>query len=837
MRDRASQLAGEISRDLPDLTVHDVTHLDALWEMADLIVGAQHALTPAEAFVFGAEALLHDLAMSVASIPDGEMSIATDSNWDDIIVLEFLKLHGRRPQPNEIAQPSEDVRKAAVQRLLRKRHAAHAERLATDAWHCQSGEQFFLIDDSDLRQAFGRSIGRIAHSHWWSTTRLDSEFARPLGAPHWAPANWTLDLLKLACAVRVADAAHIDARRAPPFLRAIRRPVELSDAHWSFQSKLQKPQIAADSLVYTSGSPFLLRDTSAWWLAYDTLRMIDRELRDVDTLLADRALQRFAARRIAGADSPERMVSYLPTSGWEPIDASIRVSDVPHLIQTLGGQDLYGDDPSAALRELLQNSCDAIRARRVLECRGDQWGAVRVALGADGDKHWLEVVDCGIGMSRSVLSRQLLDFGSTYWGSEAMLDDFPGVIGKGFTPTGKYGIGFFAVFMLGHVVTVRSRRCDAAQTDTSVLEFSAGALERPLVRDALPSERLIDGGTIVRVFLERKPTAFGGLLDLGRGRVVSLPELCAYLCPAVDVAIICCLADREDHTVGASDWLMMPGQDLLARTHFDPNDRHDIRSLEVLPLLADNLREICASDGSVVGRAAVSAGARWTGYNSVERVRGVVTVGGLRAGRLWGIAGILAGTPTRAARDLAVPNISDMELARWADEQAKLVPHAYPEPSGQMYCASIIWRCGAATQDLPICWFRGRWLTYDELCDTEKLDDPLIAIEPEEYLRVGLRAEQLLPNIILTETFGLSMVNSLSNTGGVKWPRSSTAYSWDTSLAVLVLAAASVAWQRNEPTSKGFLEQSRHAVIGHIGSQGVSANARVLHTMSVPGEP
>jgi hypothetical protein len=39
-RDRASLLAAEIARDLPDYTVHDVTHLDALWQMADLIAGS-----------------------------------------------------------------------------------------------------------------------------------------------------------------------------------------------------------------------------------------------------------------------------------------------------------------------------------------------------------------------------------------------------------------------------------------------------------------------------------------------------------------------------------------------------------------------------------------------------------------------------------------------------------------------------------------------------------------------------------------------------------------------------------------------------------------------------
>ena len=52
-RERGSLLVGEIHCQLPDLTVHDVTHLDSLWEMASLIAGPKFRLTPTEAFVFG----------------------------------------------------------------------------------------------------------------------------------------------------------------------------------------------------------------------------------------------------------------------------------------------------------------------------------------------------------------------------------------------------------------------------------------------------------------------------------------------------------------------------------------------------------------------------------------------------------------------------------------------------------------------------------------------------------------------------------------------------------------------------------------------------------------
>lgn len=55
MKTRANQLALEIGTDLPEFTRHDEAHLDALWELADLIAGPGTEVNPAEAFVLGVQ--------------------------------------------------------------------------------------------------------------------------------------------------------------------------------------------------------------------------------------------------------------------------------------------------------------------------------------------------------------------------------------------------------------------------------------------------------------------------------------------------------------------------------------------------------------------------------------------------------------------------------------------------------------------------------------------------------------------------------------------------------------------------------------------------------------
>src|SRR5687768_5344958 len=93
-RDKASRIAGEIQRDLPEFTVHDASHLDALWEMADLISGSDLPFTPMEAFLFGGVALIHDLGMAAAAFPGGTRELEDDPSWGDMVTAVLKRKHG-----------------------------------------------------------------------------------------------------------------------------------------------------------------------------------------------------------------------------------------------------------------------------------------------------------------------------------------------------------------------------------------------------------------------------------------------------------------------------------------------------------------------------------------------------------------------------------------------------------------------------------------------------------------------------------------------------------------------------------------------------------------------
>ena len=177
------------------------------------------------------------------------------------------------------------------------------------------------------------------------------------------------------------------------------------------------------------------------WLAYDTINNVDRELRDVRPPVAEQRREVLKARRVKGAGSPEILSRSVKTRGWRPVDTRLQVSDVPRIVENLGGSKLYGDDPTVALRELIQNAADAVQARRKLQGRPTDWGQIIVDLLEKDENFWLVVEDNGIGMSEQVLTGPLLDFGSSFWRSPMAIEEFPGLMASGCTQSADSASG------------------------------------------------------------------------------------------------------------------------------------------------------------------------------------------------------------------------------------------------------------------------------------------------------------------------------------------------------------------------------------------------------------
>ena len=649
-RERAGQLVSTLAAELPGLTVHDITHLDGLWRIANAIAGNVYPINPAEAYVLGGAFLLHDAAHVVAAYPGRMNDIRVSTEWRDYV---GQRLAGQEP---ERGSAEELVAQFAV---LRHLHAKQALRLPGIMWRASGSDvPSFLIENAAIRDFYGELIGEISASHHWSAAKVASHFEhRKLFCPAFlAPADWEVDALKIALLLRTADAAHLDADRAPWFLFALRQPRGISEHHWRFQAKMAQPTCGADGrLRFTSGSSFGPQERAAWWLAYDAANVVDRELDAAEQILRESGRQPFMAQRVGNIESPKNFSRTVPVKDWEPLDVRPKIGDPARLISTLGGSALYGHDYHIPLRELLQNGMDAVKALRALGGTSSEEGYVKVGVRpVDAGSFWLEVTDTGIGMSRYVLSDTLLDFGHSLWTSDSMRDELPGLAARNFQPVGKFGIGFYSVFMLGSRVTVTTRRHQMREDESEVdwqLVFDQGLSGRPAVVKPSEDERLARPGTRVAVLVQE--VALHKFLETGTDLSTQKPvdpseahlrKLVASIVPTSEVKLITEYADHaQTEVVHPGDWCTVPDEVILGR----------------IGAGARRLYPVIADDGRVIARVTVADNS----YSSA-----MLCFGGLRCGVVADLVGVACanGNNQDAQRVKANPAGKVSEWQQWA---------------------------------------------------------------------------------------------------------------------------------------------------------------------------
>jgi hypothetical protein len=154
LRERAGELVGEIHSALPQLTVHDLTHADTLWDVASEICGPQLKLNPLEGFVLGASFLLHDAGMALAAYPGGISELKSSVEWRDALVSAW-KRRGVDPSDAQREKPDAEVSDEATFQVLRERHAEQAKSLATALWtHPGTGRPMTLVQNDDLLESY-----------------------------------------------------------------------------------------------------------------------------------------------------------------------------------------------------------------------------------------------------------------------------------------------------------------------------------------------------------------------------------------------------------------------------------------------------------------------------------------------------------------------------------------------------------------------------------------------------------------------------------------------------------------------------------------------------------
>lgn len=468
----ASYVLDKIRRDFPSLTVHDITHVDKLWQVGSVITGEGYDITPLEGFVLGCAFLMHDAVLSYEAV-GGQDNLRKTIEWKD-----YYSDYKRNSSFTEEEQIYE-----ADFKTIRFIHAKCAGKLYCHLFNRDDGSKFYIIEDESLRSHLGEIIGKIAASHHWNIDEVE-KLGIQFPAPPEYPREWAINPLKLACILRCADAGHIDADRAPDNLLKLLDVNGISRNHWEAQNRLSQIDIDkkdSNKVIIRSNIKFKEEDFAAWNVAYDAVCVLDHEIKLSNEVLCRNGATLFQSKGVSGAGSQEELCKYIETEGWMPCDADIHISNIESLIKNLGGEKLYGSENKMeiVIRELIQNARDAIAARRKIESGFD--GKISVSIERGKEKTWVTVKDDGVGMSLYTIKECFLNFGNSFWSSDLLKTEHPGLNSSGFKSVGRFGIGFYAIFMVASEVIVETRRYDKGLDDTLVLKFPTGLCLRPII--------------------------------------------------------------------------------------------------------------------------------------------------------------------------------------------------------------------------------------------------------------------------------------------------------------------------------------------------------------------
>jgi hypothetical protein len=198
-----------------------------------------------------------------------------------------------------------------------------------------------------------------------------------------------------------------------------------------------------------------------------------------------------------------------------------------------------------------------------------------------------------------------------------------------------------------------------------------------------------------------------------------------WLCPTIDTDL--CVDDgkgKHGIIVHASDWLEIPGPKLLERTTTGYLGNINFNSWGA------NVRPICRG-GHIVGRACIVP-------SSIAN--GCVTIGGFRCQTVLSIAGVMQGESVRVARDEAEVCVPHEELARWATEQAALVPSTTKDKEQLATCARIVALLGGDIGDLPIAKVAGGWVGREAFSEWARDKESVIVITVSVAAKIERRS-------------------------------------------------------------------------------------------------
>jgi len=480
-------IVGQINLLFPEYTPHDDQyHLKNLFHVADLIIGNQQleSMNSAELFILACSIYGHDWGMAVSDSekyyiitgrpPEGMTDESILSlKWDRDSFCGFASNYNL---PLDTINDAEDIDLCVWQEYVRKTHATRSS-IRT--------QQYFESIDTGVAE----SIMRVCSSHSLSFDKLTDSLYPTI----FSVLREELNLRALAVYLRLIDLFDLAQDRTPYVLWKYVDPRDpLSSMEWAKHRSLQPitcPKYLDGRSIRVDGST---DDHEVFAALEDLHQYCETQLKGCNDILS----RMNDPRHNLGIYNLDWHVA---ARGFLPV--SIQFNFDRERMFNILSDEIYQGDGYIFLRELLQNSIDAIRFRQAILTRkglsSKDIGVIQVTV-EHQDNGYIIVTckDDGIGMDEYIVRNYLAIAGKSYYRSP----DFERE-GIDIDPISRFGIGIFSCFMVADLVEIETYKDPYYPPIGQPLRIKIPSLNRQFRTEILPAESA-QIGTTVRVYVD-----------------------------------------------------------------------------------------------------------------------------------------------------------------------------------------------------------------------------------------------------------------------------------------------------------------------------------------------
>lgn len=383
---------GEIRRNAQDFTLHDIQHCINVIDFMGQMLVDVKKSNPAEISFFIYSALLHDIGM--VKMPE-----------EDITLNDLREDHGDRSA-----------------RFIRERKLLNYD-----------GTSFSF---GEFDYVYMEYLPLICASHM-------QEFSFVQKLPQsYILEGMEVDMSLCAILLRVADAMDLKRNRAPYQLYQFLINRSISPDHWKKHMSISNCQVNKNGVYRVDG---ICHDEAAHRCLFNHLDSIELEIEKI-----------FKWKN--GPHPRLKLRSHIierniKSDGYKIWNHSFSM-DILKITNLFMGEQLYGDK-RFGLREIIQNSIDACMVRdeinKSLGINQDYSYKPEIFIVFDRENNQVIIRDNGTGMNDYIIENFFLNIGTSYYSSR----DFKKLNLK-YSPSGHFGIGFLACFMLSDEVYLRT---------------------------------------------------------------------------------------------------------------------------------------------------------------------------------------------------------------------------------------------------------------------------------------------------------------------------------------------------------------------------------------------